>query len=42
MIRGKNNIESKQQHTASPLTRTSTSIGHHMHQINGKWAHLEH
>ena len=28
----------KQQYTTSPLIITSTSIGHHMHQISGKWA----
>ena len=32
----------KQQYTASPLKITSTSIGHHMCQINGKWAPFEH
>ena len=40
MIRDKNNIETT-VHCKS-TNNNIISIGHHMHQINGKWAPFEH
>ena len=40
MIRDKSNIETTVHRKSAIIT--STSVGHHMHQINGKWAPFEH